>query len=563
MLPKRTPATNQSSEDSLTDLGSSDWQPTGYTGIAGVDALLDPVLKNGGVVLVSGYTGSGKTCLASQIAVCLTAAGKQVRYLSTEVENKELLVRTLSCAAGWPIRDLERYGVGFEEMAPGILKPILGAGNDEFTVRTLAPYQRLRRHLRFNYLHDFRVDPIAALNEAMAEVGEDVDCIILDHLWLNGIVDGRTVDQTKLATDVMAFLAMWAEGLHIPIFVFCQRNAAGEGQDNKEVKAGRVGGISEFPRIEPLADATIELTYPVTRPTERLEVGAGTYSAKRHFIISTTGNGRPQWVPVLAAMDCQRFIARDDDCEVGSHESERDFRRRVLNSERQGYIKFPREVWEDLQEIGHPPSRIVYVAMVIAANQHTGCHRWTGLGLEELLNYDDSVIRRALLNLEARGLVACLSKKGPRQRRTWQIVDYLEKFQNPEIRDYVVLARTLFDEKHADLRHDNKLFAIWLTLLFETRFSADTDGFLQRGQWPAGYSRLETMFKTSPTLKMNIEEVKAAFQKLERQGRIDRWTDSEWNDEIVMLRNYDRYQRQVPWSKADLETDEGVLNSLQ
>lgn len=76
----------QPNDYALAQPGASNWQPSGYTGIAGVDALLEPVLQHGGVILASGYTGSGKTCLAGQIAGCLTAAGKKVAYLRVSAD---------------------------------------------------------------------------------------------------------------------------------------------------------------------------------------------------------------------------------------------------------------------------------------------------------------------------------------------------------------------------------------------------------------------------------------------------------------------------------------------
>ena len=539
MSAKRTATTDQATTDEPADLETSGWQPSGYTGIADVDALLEPVLQDGGVVLASGYTGSGKTTLAGQIAVCLTAADKKVAYLSTEVESEELLVRTLSCAAGWPISELERYGLVVEELVPGVFKPVIRSGNEDFTARALAPYQRLRRNLGFKYLHGFLVAPIAALDQAMTEVGTDVDCIVLDYLRLAGIVDGQLINHTQVATDVMEYLSGFSYEHGIPVFVFCQRNAAGERQNMKEVKAGRVGGISEFPQIEGLADATIELTHPVTRPTERREgAGARTYSDDRHMIVTT--NGKEHLIPVLAEFDYQRFAGRDDDG-PGDDDSDREFRRRVRSSSaRSGCIKFPRDLWETLVATRHQGTALMYVAMVINADHRTGRLHWSEKGLGDLLGLTRKAIRGALTKLQALNLVKTTGKTGSSHCREWEVVDYLDKFQNPDARAYVVLARSLLDETRAELRTDNAL-AVWLTLLFETRMTPDTDGDLERGQWPVDYQGL------AQRLSMSLADVMAVFQRLEDQGRLNRWSDPSWGGEVVKLPNFDQYQRMVPW----------------
>ena len=121
------------------------------------------------------------------------------------------------------------------------------------------------------------------------------------------------------------------------------------------------------------------------------------------------------------------------------------------------------------------------------------------------------------------------------------IIGYDEKFQNPDASDYVVLARNLLEDNRADLRHDPNAFRVWLHLLFATRFSDDVEGAVERGQWHVNLAGMASQ------VSLRTEAVQAALGLLERRGSIRRWIDPEWGDEIVMLPNYDRYQRQVPW----------------
>jgi predicted transcriptional regulator len=400
----------------------------------------------------------------------------------------------------------------------------------------------LRKHVDFNYRRDFTSDPVGILMEELpAMMEKKVDCIILDYLRVDGVVDGEQVYMEEVATEVMNTLGNISIEYGIPVFVFCQRNYAAEGQSKKEMKAGRMGGISDFPAIENLADLTIELTYPHSRPAERHEdPGTGTYSRDRHFIVSVAGNGSPVWVPVLADHDFQRFIERDEDHGADA-DSDVEFGKRVRQSERKGFIKVSRDVWEEILEIRHVPTRIVYLAMALNANYKTGRLNWSGTGLEELLSMDDSVIRRALANLEQLGLVERVGQSKRGKRREWQIVEYHDRFNNADADNFVVLARNLLDEAHAPLREDHRVFTVWVHLLFETRFSKGMNGELDVGQWPAEYKRLAL------DLKITVEEVKHAIQKLEDLGCIKRWIDPDWGNEVIMLPNYDCYQRMVPW----------------
>lgn len=254
-----------------------------------------------------------------------------------------------------------------------------------------------------------------------------------------------------------------------------------------------------------------------------------------------TTEGKEHWIPVLAEFNYQRFIGRDDDG-LGDDDSDAEFRRSVRSSStRTGCVKFPREHWKTLLATGHLGTALTYVAMVINADYQTGRLHWSEEGLAELLGVKRPVLRRALIKLIKMEMIRNVGKHGRSHCRGWEVVGYLDKFQNPEAREYVVLARNLLDDCRAELRADNAL-AVWLMVLFDTRMTPDAEGDLERGQWPVDYQGL------ARRLNMSKDAVMAIFQRLEDQGRIKRWIDPGSGDEVVKLPNFDQYQRMVPWS---------------
>jgi len=245
---------------------------------------------------------------------------------------------------------------------------------------------------------------------------------------------------------------------------------------------------------------------------------------------------------VLADFDYQRFTARVDN-EPDGKVTDAEFRRRVCrSSKRKGCIKFPRACWDHLcTGTRHLGARSIYVAMVLNADHTTGRLHWSEDRLGKLFNMKRPVVRRALDLLKELGLVKDVGTVGKHQCREWEIVDYQEKFQNADVREYVVLARNMLDDNRADIRINNDTFSVWLRLLFETRFTADTDGFLERGLWEVDYAGL------AAKLGLDLDVVMDVFHRLEDHGRIRRWTDHDWDMENVMLPNFDQYQRMVPW----------------
>lgn len=223
-----------------------------------------------------------------------------------------------------------------------------------------------------------------------------------------------------------------------------------------------------------------------------------------------------------------------------------------------GFIRFPRALWTELSEIGHLPSRLIYLTMAINADPKTGRLAWTEDSMAKLFDMDRSVVRRALKHLEGKW-VRNLSKgnQGQKECRKWEVVGYAERFQDPDAKDYVVIARNILDPARSVLRQDKATFAVWIDLLFAARFIQDEEGFLDRGQLRPDYAGM------AMRLRLGEDDVLAAFDTLERQGRIRRWVDEQWGDEIVFLPNFDRYQRQVPWPSRQNEGREGRTIDLE
>ncbi|MCB1131815.1 MAG: hypothetical protein KDN05_11840, partial [Verrucomicrobiae bacterium] len=164
----------------------------------------------------------------------------------------------------------------------------------------------------------------------------------------------------------------------------------------------------------------------------------------------------------------------------------------------------------------------------------------------DLFGWSRSIARRALKNLENEGLVRECGKagRGIKSTRIWEVIGYQEWFRDPESRDYVVIARKLLDPGRKEFRADGIMIHVWLSLLFKARFIADEDGLVARGEWH------EKPCEIAGELGISEEQVVFALSCLENQKRIFRWRDEAWGLNLVRVIHFDRYQRQVPWSKV-------------
>lgn len=542
----------------ITDLnyavtGSAPSSPE-FTGIPLLDGHLAATVASGGVVLVSGNDKSGKTMLGSQIAAHLAMGRHRVDFISTQASGAELHARMLSSAIGWPFEELEGGRIKYADIGTDHVMPWLPRSprSDEFSQKALGPCTRLRKDVVVHYVRDFRESPLKTLEDLLEQIRQlgAPRCLVLDELQVSGLSmtsegKDKTVNVPETAANVMRKLQKFAKETGTVVFVTCHRKPAPDRANVEDRELGRVGEICEFPSIVEHVDAEIELTDPISHISDRRR-GEGMRLSERYLIFRSGGSSLESRIPVTFNTDFQRFDAREEP-EIGRNEFDLIFHNEVArNSKRKGFIKFPRDLWKELCEIRHVPTRAVYLALVLNADPNSGQVVCSEELLRKALGVHRNVARRALENLVNDGFISDATKRtnGFKQSRRWQIRDYESLFQNRHAQDYVVIARNILDENREDLRHDVKAFALWLELLFEVKYIPDRMGICDRGCWSPDF------FTMAQRLRCEQHEVREAIRKLEQQGRVRRLIDPTCGDEVFLLPNFDAYQRQVPWQKG-------------
>lgn len=209
------------------------------TGMPAVDRELGG-LENGGLYLLAGRPGSGKSTLGLQWAVDIARAGHGVLAISLEMTATALARRTLASVARVPLRVLrtgahDAYAVALIEARRELADlPFLIEDGGNRTVPQIMALARLAA----------RRIPLSL--------------IVIDHLHIVSSEDPRK-PATEQMTAISKATKMLAKDLNLPVLALAQLN---RGVESREDKRPGLGDLRQSGSLEQDADAALFLHRP-------------------------------------------------------------------------------------------------------------------------------------------------------------------------------------------------------------------------------------------------------------------------------------------------------------
>lgn len=205
------------------------------TGLTDLDRKLGG-LAPGGLYIVAGRPGMGKTALATNIAWSVTGDGLSVGFYSLEMPAAELALRITSQEAGVSSESLRRGAAGED----GVRKAIDAA-------RRVSA-----RQLVIDDRGGITIAQLAARSRRQRR-RHGVELIVVDYLQLMGGA-GRRENRVQEITEITTGLKALAKELGVPIIALSQLS---RGVESRENKRPQLSDLRESGSIEQDADAVM------------------------------------------------------------------------------------------------------------------------------------------------------------------------------------------------------------------------------------------------------------------------------------------------------------------
>lgn len=216
------------------DNGGDAFVPTGYQDL---DRILGGGMLNSGMYILAARPGVGKTTLAINIADRLGMIGKQVLFVSLEMDPEQLEAKRLARETGIPADRLLMGRLTEEEEVSVAL------GSD--TIRSLPVYLNRRDTVTVTQL------------EQMARRVKGLSLIVIDYIGKIIPEDrGRKANRVEYMTEISGDIKNLARRFRVPVLALCQLNRALE--DRKD-KTPILSDLRDTGAIEQDADGVIFL----------------------------------------------------------------------------------------------------------------------------------------------------------------------------------------------------------------------------------------------------------------------------------------------------------------
>ncbi len=509
------------------DAGTAASEPASFdtssqlTGVPELDDILNSEISEGGLVLVAGMTGGGKTVLATQVTANKIKQGKSVRFISTETAEHEFKLRLISNASGIPLELIEMGGTDL-----AFQPQTLAAESMSVQSATL---------LDFQYRRDFLNNPEFVLDEILS-MDELPGCLILDQLELHGVnadSEGETIytDKASAAKSLLKRLGSFAHEKQIPVFVFCQQLPDECSRVRKRVSPDQV---ADFPSVSKMCDVFVgisQLRSTASTAHER------TYSTDQ--FLSAHFAGKNKSIRVTTEFEKQRFLPGHN----GFADREKEIQARAFEihskSTKRGFVLFRRDVFEKLSNYQNKNCLSVYAYLLLVADWKQGDqngHITTGQDrIAQELGLDRKQVSAAYKRLVTMGLLERTERKF-RRVAVFKLVDF-EGCQDPQEPGYFFLARNLRDPSRQSILGNPQRFRIWLAIIHMAQFSGDLEGLLERGQLLYDATPLAELFGDDPG------DVYEAMNTWIAEGRLRVINLDFFDIRVMEVVNYDLYQR--------------------
>ncbi len=472
-------------------------------------------------MLVAGGVCGDASILSAQIAARCIKDSQRVLFISCgQGDSRSLKESVFANLTGWP-HDRIKYSLSFDE-GEGLLIPYDATRDPEFTRRALPFANRYARCMDFHFRPDFRDSPLVVLEEYLS--GSEVpNCLIVDDVQISGIkVDG-------IATAVMKRLARYSSEKGIPVVVTCQQKPEAIAKTRKRVGTQQ---ISDIYAVGNQCDVFIGISQ--LRSSEAVVATKGPHSSSQFLNVHGT-DGTTKF-PVSIDFDTQQFIAREEYDVTKDEELAMRAAMMVLDSDRNGYVMFRRDVFLRLCALEDPRCINVYAFCLLAASYERGRDYGTMFygydTIGDLLGIERRRVKKIIGLLVEANLMECLGKR--KQTYHYRIVDY-EASQNPNESGYFMLARNLLDPGRKGLLVDPLLLRVWLGCIYAAMFSADVD-FLERGQLMRKPHELADLLGDKPG------DVEWAIAELLETGRMEELFLDFTKTSVLEITNYEIYQ---------------------
>lgn len=185
------------------------------TGFSTLDAILGGGMTKGGMYILAGRPGMGKTTLALAIAEEIAAKGKKVLFISMEMDKNQINAKRLACAAAVPYET-----VYSGKPTPNQLKELSHAATE------------LSKH---KLLLSDKVNCTVRSIGAMARRIKNLEFVVIDYMGLIQ-APGSKASRYEVVSDISRNLKVMAMQLGVPILVLCQLNRETAGPGDKRPK---------------------------------------------------------------------------------------------------------------------------------------------------------------------------------------------------------------------------------------------------------------------------------------------------------------------------------------
>ncbi|BDS05228.1 hypothetical protein NT6N_02680 [Oceaniferula spumae] len=513
-------------------------QQAGITyGIPSLDDCLGRYREPGYLHLFSGFPGSKKEVLASQLLVENVMLNKKVLVISTKSGQRDYMIRCLS--NGLKIPYDENMRVMYDKQNGGEFPVMLDVNkyNEEECLKSLVLLQKI---IHNSYIYRVPSDSVGLSMDIIHDVIDNCECfpeiIILDDLKCKAEHDNPHAQRNAME-EVMDYLHTVSHEIGCNVVVIAQASPKYTNMSKVPLNATIISN-----NLHTFADVSMAMSWLAVPDIEESEgLGYTNESYLREQFLNVNVRGSSFFLAVDA--DYERSTLRQGEHETDQqqrdHINARRDKRKAYEIVQRGkmchYVWIGRSVFERVKKIDYPPAVNVYIFHLLAANK-AGLSWYSFKSMAEIMGLSVEQIRTAVDKLKKAKLLEGVGKKRDMKRRV------MKQDENAAFGDdtgAIKLNQTML-LKHSTIMLNPHWFRLWLHLLFSAHSGFDS---------PSSRPGDVTLNLAKLDLKLAFgEDVPSALRTFIRDKRIKILSGDLGGSGVVQLRlvNWMVYQYDVP-----------------